>query len=174
MIVLLKGKSMQRKGMRSLVVLVAIVVSLIGVNSIFKFRARASMVTDSTNPRFNQYVSYFSRQKGYTIEYSNFSTFPDEVDQMYKPVGSLSPAPLSEIVFCKTVKLFALGREYSGTEFEAMCTMATLDKPITVYYDDEAEVIFFIGDAFCSRFFYAARAADPTATYGYYTTFSAR
>ncbi|KON26126.1 hypothetical protein AC480_06335 [miscellaneous Crenarchaeota group archaeon SMTZ1-55] len=165
---------MQRKGMRTLVVLVAIVVFIFGLNSIFKFRARASMVTDSTNPRFNQYVSYFSRQKGYIVEYKNFSTFPDDVDVMYKPVGSLDPAPLMEIVFCKTVKLYTLGREFEGGEFEAMCTMASLEKPVTVYYDDEQEVIFFIGDYYCSRFFYAARAADRTATYGYYTTFTAR
>lgn len=165
---------MQSKRMRTLVIIVVIVVFYIGVNSIFRMRARESRVTDSTNPRFNSYVAYFMRQKGYTVEYRDFSTFADEVDEMYKPVGALNPSALMEIVFCKTVKLYTLGPEYSGGEFEAMCTEAETDKTVTVYYDNEEEVIFFIGDAYCSRFFYAARAPDPDATYGYYTTFAAR
>ena len=164
---LFKGESMERRGMRALVVIVVIVALFFVASSMLKTK----FVTDSTNPRFNAYVTYFRRQKGYTVEYSNFDTFADEVDEMYKPVGSLDARPIMEFVFVKTVKLFTLGREFSGTELEAMCTKASLDKPVTVYYDDEKDVIFFIGDAFCSRFFYAARAPDPTATYGYYTTF---
>ncbi len=46
-----------------------------------------------------------------------------------------------------------------------------MDNPVTVYYDDEKDILFYVGDAFSSRFFYAARAPDPTATYGYYTQF---
>lgn len=161
---------MERRGMRALVSIVVIAALFFGASTMLK----PKLVTDSTNPRFNQYVTYFQRQKGYTVEYHNFDTFPDEVDEMYKPVGALNPSALMEIVFCKTVKLFTLGREFSGGEFDAMTTKASMDKTVTVYYDDEEEVIFFVGDAFCSRFFYAARAPDPDATYGYYTTFSAR
>lgn len=161
---------MESRGVRALVIIVVIAAFIFAVSSLVK----PKFSTDSKNPRFNHYVTYFRRQKGYTIEYHNFSTFPDEVDEMYKPVGSLSPAPLMENVFVKTVKVFALGRDFNGTEFEAMCTEASLEKPVTVYYDDEEEVVFFIGDAYCSRFFYAARARDPDATYGYYTTFTAR
>lgn len=158
---------MERRGVRALVVIVVIVALYFGGSLMFKTK----QVTDSTNPRFNAYVTYFSRQKGYTLEYRNFDTLADEVDEMYKPVGSLDPRPLMPIVFCKTVKLFALGPEFSGTEFEAMCTKASLEQPITVYYDDEIETLFFIGDAFCSRYFYVATAADPDSTYGYYTSF---
>ena len=161
---------MESKGVRALVVIIVIAAFIYGASSLL----RTKQVTDSTNPRFNAYVSYFRRQKGYTVEYRNFTAFPDEVDLMYTPVGSPNPAALMEIVFCKTVKLYTLGREYEGGEFEAMCTMASEDRPVTVYYDDEAEVVFFIGDYYCSRFFYAARAADRTASYGYYTTFTAR
>ena len=161
---------MERRGVRALVVIVVIVVIFFGASSMFKTK----LVTDSTNPRFNAYVTYFSRQEGYTVEYRDFDTFPDEVDEMYKPVGALNPSALMEIVFCKAVKLYTLGRDYSGGEFEAMCTRASAEKTVTVYYDDEEEVIFFVGDAYCSRFFYAARAPDPTRTYGYYTTFAAR
>ena len=161
---------MERRGVRALVAIVVIAALYFGGSLMLK----QEFTTDSTNPRFNHYVNYFRRQKGYTVEYRDFSAFPDDVDVMYKPVGSLDPAPLMEIVFCKTVKLYTLGQEYEGGEFEAMCTMASEDRPVTVYYDDEAEVVFFIGDYYCSRFFYAARAADRTASYGYYTTFTAR
>lgn len=163
---LFKGESMERK--RALVVIVVIAALFFGASSMLKPKP----ATDSTNPRFNAYVTYFRRQKGYTVEYSDFDTFADKVDEMYKPVGSLDPHPIMGNVFIKSVKLFTLGQEFSGGELEAMCTRASLDKPVTVYYDDEKDIIFFIGDAFSSRFFYAARAPDPTATYGYYTSFT--
>ncbi len=161
---------MESRGVRALVVIVVIVALYFGGSMLLK----PEFTTDSTNPRFNHYVNYFRRQKGYTVEYRNFTTFPDDVDLMYKPVGSPNPAPLMENVFVKTVKVYTLGQEFTGTEFEAMMTPASDDRPVTVYFDDVAEVIFFIGDYYCSRFFYAARAADRTASYGYYTTFTAR
>ena len=146
---------------------VAVVVALYLTSSMLKPEAS----TDSTNARFNHYVTYFRRQKGYTVEYRDFDTFPDMVDEMYKPVGSPRPQGLMSNVFVKSVKVYSLGREFEGGEIEAMMTETPLDRPVTVYYDDEKDVLFYVGDAFSSRFFYAARAPDPTATYGYYTAF---
>ena len=146
---------------------VAVVVALYLTSSMLKPEAS----TDSTNARFNHYVTYFRRQKGYTVEYRDFDTFPDMVDEMYKPVGSPNPQSLMSNVFVKSVKVYSLGREFEGGEIEAMMTETPLDRPVTVYYDDEKDVLFYVGDAFSSRFFYAARAPDPTATYGYYTAF---
>lgn len=146
---------------------VAVVVALYLTSSMLKPEAS----TDSTNARFNHYVTYFRRQKGYTVEYRDFDTFPDMVDEMYKPVGSPNPQSLMSNVFVKSVKVYSLGREFEGGEIEAMMTETPLDRPVTVYYDDEKDVLFYVGDAFSSRFFYAARAPDPTATYGYYTQF---
>jgi hypothetical protein len=128
-------------------------------------------MTDSTNTRFNAYVAYFSRQQGYIVEYHDFDTFPDMVDDMYKPVGSPNPQGLMQNVFVKSVKVYSLGQDFEGGEVEAMMTPSPLDNPVTIYYDDEKNILFYIGDAFSSRFFYAARAPDPTATYGYYTQF---
>jgi hypothetical protein len=116
-------------------------------------------------------VTYFRRQKGYTVEYHDFDTFPDMVDEMYKPVGSPNPQGLMSNVFVKSVKVYSLGEEFEGGEIEAMMTETPLDRPVTVYYDDEKDVLFYVGDALSSRFFYAARAPDLTATYGYYTQF---
>ncbi len=146
---------------------VAVVVALYLTSSMLKPEAS----TDSTNARFNHYVTYFRRQKGYTVEYRDFDTFPDMVDEMYKPVGSPNPQSLMSNVFVKSVKVYSLGREFEGGEIEAMMTETPMDRPVTVYYDDEKDVLFYVGDAFSSRFFYAARAPDPTATYGYYTAF---
>ena len=146
---------------------VAVVVALYLASSMLKPEA----ATDSTNTRFNDYVTYFRRQKGYTVEYLDFDTFPDMVDEMYKPVGSPNPQGLMSNVFIKSVKVYSLGREFDGGEIEAMMTESPLDRPVTVYYDDEKDILFYVGDAYSSRFFYAARAPDPTATYGYYTQF---
>jgi hypothetical protein len=117
-------------------------------------------------------VTYFQRQEGYNVEYRDFDGFEDIVDEMYKPVGSPNPQAILPNVFVKSVKVFTLGREFEGDEVAIMMTPASLDNPVTIYYDDEKNTLFYIGDAFSSRFFYAARAPDPTATYGYYCVFA--
>ena len=149
------------------IIAVAVVALIYGASTMFKPKA----VTDSTNVRFNAWVTYFRRQKGYTVEYHDFDMFADMVDEMYKPVGSPNPQGLMSNVFAKAIKVHSLGREFEGDEITAMMTPGSLDNPVTVYYDDDEDVMFFVGDAFTSRFFYAARAPDPTATYGYYTEF---
>jgi hypothetical protein len=127
-------------------------------------------LTRSTNKQFNAYVNFFERETWTTIEYRDFDTFEDSVDQMYKPVGSPHHQAILANKFVTSAKVFSLGREFDGDEVAAMRTESP--SPVKVYYDDEKEVLFYIGDAFSSRFFYAARAPDPTATYGYYTTFT--
>jgi hypothetical protein len=149
-------------------IIAVVVVALLFVTSTM---LKPKVTTDSTNVRFNAYVTYFRRQVGYTVEYRDFDTFEDIVDEMYKPVGSPNPQGLMSNVFVKSVKVYSLGQDFEGGEVDAMMTGASLDHPVTVYYDDEKDILFYVGDAFSSRFFYAARAPDPTATYGYYTQF---
>jgi len=134
---------------------------------------RPKMVTNSTDVRFNAWVAYFQRQAGYTVEYHDFDDLPNMVDNMYRPVGSPFPQPLMELVFAKTVKLQSLGPDFEGGEFEAMTTRPSVDNPVTVYYDDHENIMFIVGNAYSSRFFYAARATDQDATYGYYSIFGA-
>ena len=160
---------MRKHGSRrnSALIEIAVIVALYLASTMLKPEA----ATDSTNTRFNAYVTYFRRQEGYIVEYRDFDTFGDMVDEMYNPVGSPIPQSLMPNVFVKSVKVFSLGREFDGGEVEAMMAAYPLDNPVTVYYDDEKNVLFYVGDAFSSRVFYAARAPDPTATYGYYTEF---
>ena len=159
---------MESQRIRTLVIVVVVVAGLYGLNIMMK----PKMVTNSTNPRFNAYVVYFQRQAGYNVEYHDFDTFPDMVDFMYKPVGSPNPQAILPNVLVKSIKVTSLGHDFEGGEIAAMMTDTPLDNPITVYYDDENNVLFFVGDAWSSRFFYAARAPDPTATYGYYSVFA--
>jgi len=158
---------MESDRIRKLVILVVIVAAFYGISIMMK----PKMVTNSPNPRFNHWVTYFQRQEGYIVEYRDFDTLEEMVDVMYKPVGSPNPQPLLATVFASSVKVHSLGPEFEGTEMEALGTRASLDYPVTVYYDDEADIIFFVGNAASSRFFYAARATDQAATYGYYTAF---
>ena len=160
---------MESDRIRKLVILVVIVAAFYGLSMLMK----PKLVTNSPDPRFNNWVAYFQRQEGYTVEYHDFDTFEDMVDEMYKPVGSPNPQPILSHVFASAVKVHSLGPEFEGTEMEAIGTRASLDYPVTVYYDDEDNIIFFVGNAASSRFFYAARATDLTATYGYYTAFQA-
>jgi hypothetical protein len=166
--VLFLGESMvsRRQG---LLVTAVVVAALYGVSLMM----RPLAATNSSNARFNAYVTYFRRQEGYIVEYRDFDGFEDMVDEMYKPVGSPNPQAILPNVFVKSVKVFTLGRDFEGDEVAIMMTPGSLDYPVTVYYDDEKNTLFYIGDAFSSRFFYAARAPDPTATYGYYCTFAA-
>jgi hypothetical protein len=165
--VLFLGESMvgRREG---ILIAVVVVAALYGVSLMLKPKAS----TNSTNSRFNAYVTYFQRQIGYTVEYRDFDTFEDLVDEMYKPVGSPNPQPILPNVFAKSVKVYTLGWDFEGDEVAAMMTPGSLDTPVTVYYDDDKNTLFYVGDALSSRFFYAARAPDLTATYGYYAVFA--
>jgi len=159
---------MESERMRKLIIVVVIVAAFYGLSLMLKPAAS----TNSTNARFNSWVTYFSRQAGYTVEYRDFDEFEGMVDNMYRPVGSPLPQPIMNLVFAKAVKLQSLGPDFDGGEFEAMTTRPSEDNPVTVYYDDDQNFIFFVGNAYSSRFFYAARATDATATYGYYTMFA--
>jgi hypothetical protein len=160
---------MESRRIRTLVIIVVIVAVLYGASIMLKPEA----ATNSTNSRFNAYVVYFQRQENYIVEYLDFDTFPDMVDFMYKPVGSPNPQAILPNVLVKSIKVTSLGHDFEGGEVDAMMTETPSDNPMTVYYDDEKNTLFFIGDAWSSRFFYAARAPDPDATYGYYATFAA-
>jgi len=159
---------MESGRVRTLIIIVVIVGGLYGVSLLLKPKA----VTNSTNMRFNAYVVYFQRQDNYIVEYHDFDDLPNMVDFMYKPVGSPYPQAILPNVLVKSIKVTSLGHDFEGGEVDAMMTPTPAEGQITIYYDDVKNTLFFVGDAWSSRFFYAARAPDPTATYGYYATFA--
>lgn len=75
--------------------------------------------TGSDNARFNDWVAYYRRQDGYTVEYRSFEDFKEEVDV----VKAMQALEMSEDVVDF--------KEAAGT--------------VTVYYDGESENIFFVG-----------------------------
>ena len=75
--------------------------------------------TESKNVRFNDWVNYYRRQDGYTVEYRKFETFDEDTDVMM----SLQAAKMSDDV----------------TDFK------DLMGAVTVYYDWEIERIFYTG-----------------------------
>jgi hypothetical protein len=75
--------------------------------------------TGSTNARFNDWVKYYQRQDGYTVEYHDFDTFSEEVD---------------------TIRLLQ-ALEMSEDVVDYMDEMGA----VTVYYDGEIDRIFYIG-----------------------------
>ena len=119
-------------------------------------------VTRCDNPQYNDWMRYFMRQPGYTVEYLNIDTFRESCDVV--TVAQTFSALADHIT------LFSLGDEWeteyynavrtgrSGKINEALKVRCAGDYPVTVYYDDEDLSIFYVG-----------RGSDPDLTYGYYT-----
>jgi hypothetical protein len=76
--------------------------------------------TDSSNARFNDWVRYYRRLDGYTVEYRNWETFSDDMDVMGYGIQALKMS--MDIVELK---------DLMGV--------------VTVYYDWEMDRIFYIG-----------------------------
>ena len=166
-----RRKRQRKSRLIKIFVIVFAVALFYGANAMLK----PEPLTRSDNSRFDDWARYFTRE-GYTFEYRNFDTFPDMVDIMYRPVGSPTHQAILTNVFAISVRVFSLGPEFverkrakNATYLEALGT--PLIRQVTVYYDDEKDIMFFVGNADSSIFFYAARAANLTATYGYYCRF---
>jgi len=137
----------RRKILNATLVVVAIV-ALFFVPTLLKQKP----VTRSENSRFDDWVRYFMSQEGYTVEYRSFDDFQNEVNVMRNL--------LQGNVFAASVKRSSLGPEFKGSETEVMCARTSGEYPVTVYYDDEKDVIFYKGTG-----------TNPTWSYGYFYTF---
>jgi hypothetical protein len=148
----------KRPGLFKLVVFVAIVAVFMGAQILLKPKP----VTNTKNVQYNDWMRYFFRQPGYTVEYMDLETFEESVDVM--TVAQTMSA------LADHVTLFSLGPDWeteyqnavrtgrSGKINEALRVRQDGDYPATVYYDDEELAVFYIG-----------LGSDPDLVYGYYT-----
>lgn len=148
----------KRPGLLRVLSFVAIIAVFMGMRIVMKPKP----VTRSDDAQFNDWIRYFNRQPGYTVEYLEFNTFKESVDSVTQ-VQSIS-------AIADHLTLFSLGSEYktayegavrtgrSGVINEALKVRLAGDYPVTVYYDDEALSVFYVGTG-----------ADTDLTYGYYT-----
>jgi len=97
-----------------------IVIGILAITSLFAFNNIyvPNYITASENNRFNQWVTYFSNCEGYTVEYKNFDSFKggDNTIQMQE---SRMASDITDV------------RDELGF--------------VTVYFDWESDVIFYIG-----------------------------
>ena len=84
-------------------------------------------ITDSENKRFNQWVTYFSNCEGYIVEYKDFDAFKGGENTIQKFGGNMA----SDIMDVR-----------NDTGF------------VTVYFDWEKDVIFYIGSDLKSELLY--------------------
>ena len=99
-----------------------LIIGVIVVAAIFYVAApmlRPKGATESKNARFNDWVKYFRRQEGYSVEYLNFAVFSEGVD-VIRSMQALKMSTDIEDIYA----------EMGG---------------VTVYYDWEVDRIFFIG-----------------------------
>ena len=139
-----------------------IIVAFVGLYMVINPMLKAKPVTRSDDVQFNDWMRYFMRQPGYTVEYQDFDAFKESVD-----VSTQVPAMSS---LADHITLFSLLPDYddayrgavrtgrSGVINEALKVRGEGDYPVTVYYDDEALMVFYIG-----------LGTDPDLSYGYYT-----
>jgi hypothetical protein len=76
-------------------------------------------ITESKNVRFNQWVKYYSKCEGYTVEHYNFDDFKSESDVV---TNSMANAMAIDVQEAKQLLGF-----------------------VTVYFDWERDIIFFQG-----------------------------
>lgn len=141
----------------------AVIVAFIALFLVMNTMLKPKPVTGSDNFQFNEWMRYFMRQPGYTVEYLDFDTFEEDIDIM-----KVVPAVNS---LADHITLFSLGSDFedeymnavrtqrSGTINEALKVRSSGDYPVTVYYDDEELYIFYMGIG-----------SDPDLSYGYYST----
>lgn len=139
-----------------------VVVAIIGVFWGLSIMMKPKPVTRADNDQYNDWMRYFMRQPGYTVEYLDVDTFRESVD-VFTVAQTFS-------ALADHITLFSLGDEWrteydnavrtgrSGKINEALKVRSAGDYPVTVYYDDLDLSIFYIG-----------RGSDPDLTYGYYT-----
>ena len=139
-----------------------VIVAFVGLFMVINPMLKPKPVTGSDNFQFNEWMRYFMRQPGYTVEYLDFDTFEEGVDIM-KVIQTMN-------AIADHVTLFSLGPDYedayhgavrtgrSGVINEALKVRTAGDYPVTIYYDDEMRSVFYIG-----------LGSDPDLTYGYYS-----
>ena len=139
-----------------------VLVAFIGIIALINPMLKPKPVTRSDDFQYNEWMRYFMRQPGYTVEYMDFDTFKEGVD-ITKVVPSVNS-------LADHVTLFSLGADYkdaymgavrtqrSGVINEALSARSKGDYPVTVYYDDERLYIFYVG-----------LGSDPDLSYGYYS-----
>jgi len=142
---------------------VVVIVVFIALFSVMNTMLKPKPVTGSDNVQFNEWMRYFMRQPGYTVEYLDFDTFEEDLD-----IVKVVPAVNS---LADHITLFSLGADFedeyqnavrtqrSGTINEALKVRNSGEYTMTVYYDDEALYIFYIG-----------LGPDPDLSYGYYSS----
>ena len=99
-----------------------IIVSIIVVAALFVFVGPIlgpKAATKSKNARFNDWVKYYRRQDGYTVEYRKFETFEEDTDVM------------------RVVQVIKMSDDVADFK--------DLVGAVTVYYDWEIERIFYTG-----------------------------
>ena len=139
-----------------------VIVAFVGLFMVINPMLKPKPVTGSDNFQFDEWMRYFMRQPGYTVEYLDFDTFEEGVDIM-KVIQTMN-------AIADHVTLFSLGPDYedayhgavrtgrSGVINEALKVRTAGDYPVTIYYDDEMRSVFYIGIG-----------SDPDLTYGYYS-----
>ena len=139
-----------------------VIVAFVGLFMVINPMLKPKPVTGSDNFQFDEWMRYFMRQPGYTVEYLDFDTFEEGVDIM-KVIQTMN-------AIADHVTLYSLGPDYedayhgavrtgrSGVINEALKVRTAGDYPVTIYYDDEMRSVFYIG-----------LGADPDLTYGYYS-----
>jgi hypothetical protein len=139
------------------------VIALFWVGSIM---LQPKPVTRTKNLQFNDWMMYFMRQPGYTVEYMDFDAFEESMDvctqvpamsSLADHITLFSLLPNFEDAYRGAVRT---GR--SGVINDALKFRCEGDYPVTVYYDDEALMVFYIG-----------LGSDPDLSYGYYTPIKA-
>ena len=148
---------------RSKLLRVVVIVVFIALFSVMNTMLKPKPVTGSDNFQYDEWMRYFMRQPGYTVEYLDFDTFEEDMDIMKVIPGMNSIAD--------HITLFSLGPDFeeayhgavrtgrSGVINEALKVRTAGDYPVTVYYDDEAQNIFYVG-----------LGSDPDLSYGYYSS----
>lgn len=140
-----------------------VVVAFVGLYMVINPMLKPKPVTRSDNFQYDEWMRYFMRQPGYTVEYLDFDTFEEGIDIM-KVVQTMN-------AIADHITLFSLGPDFedayhgavrtgrSGVINEALKVRSSGDYPVTLYYDDEMRYVFYIG-----------LGSDPDLTYGYYSS----
>ncbi len=142
---------------------IVVIVAFVGLFMVINPMLKPKPVTRSDNFQYDEWMRYFMRQPGYTVEYLDFDTFEEGIDIM-KVVQTMN-------AIADHITLFSLGPDFedayhgavrtgrSGVINEALKVRTAGDYPVTLYYDDEMRYVFYIGIG-----------SDPDLTYGYYSS----
>jgi hypothetical protein len=148
----------KRPRLLRVVVFVVIIAAFWGLSIMMKPKP----VTRSNNAQFNDWMRYYMRQPGYTVEFMDFSEFEESMDTCIQVPAMSSLADhitlYSLLPDWETEYQNAVRTGRSGKINEALEVRLTGDYPVTVYYDDLEMMVFYVG-----------LGSDPDLNYGYYT-----